>query len=1096
MQLGNFIPHPIAQTIGKIGNIAGMGIDAFQTGMDIGEGNYGSAAINAGSMIFPMALESQTFRRNSKYLKPGEPLYQFSPQASGSSKRVQYIEPFIATRHMTNNNLLANRGLLGALATETAIDTKEHGGMIKRADGGYSTTGYKADSPDRYNPYNLIPSGRITMKNVPHPVMGVDNYGNQQYMLPGGEYQFPGQQVFETPIMKEGGIPQRYKTMGFTHVGQKKAGDGQHKWKVLAKKGDSYKVVQGGYKGMQDFSQHHSEQRKKNFWSRMGGKDSAKATDPFSPLYWHKRLGTWETGGPVEMQGGGKTNPPIYVTDPHDPRLQAYQDSLEAYTTTNDIYKKAQSTGILNVSTGKNKTDGKAKTGDTIVPSKTKTFPYSKFKGDPGFDYNWYNRGTEQEMYPETINAFHNTRWYDPTIDWSVNYKQPVQPVLYQEPPQKSQIENGIPTYGFHRGTYSDAPIRKKQQLQSIPKDDNKPYDDDYGITTIDPFTGNTNYQHYNSRQEQKNAMKGIYPKQKYGGWLDSYQSGGWADPNRLATVNNPVRGISAGTPTLQGQHKNASPAELTPEEQSYQEIMNESMRSADPRRSAMDKAGAIARNPMTAAQYVVQGQPIPDYFEKGDRNLYDYAVDVLNPMTYVDAAKRTATLEHLRNMKSLQDLPGAALNTAIDAGALIGLGSELRARPNTFSVESPTAYQAGELKRPVTYGVEKTAGNWLKNYGAKSEKNLISSEIPAITKTTPTSEIDWAKWNSEIPNNPELLNEYNTIEQSSKKTGTWMKNPDGTKFEGTPEQFVQQNSSNFKKAFSNGHNEVWRGVTSHYPELKPYEAIFTGNKDLASHYTGNKNKLLTETDPVTSSGMYNLAHPKSTNSLTMDALGKEWGNVSLKDPSQVKELLEKRIPFYEQQIKKQKDFLESGTQNRDGSWSFPNTDIKYSNDLYKEGTKGYDELLHSSKESLKNIDNLVDNPRILQEMRSNLENKRNLEIDEYARIHKLTDENRKKLGTNIITDDIAKYIEDADLDFVRLNNIHDGAFGNVSIVNHKKGNYLKSLVGNNGMFDMTNPNIYKSLLPAGVTLGALKSAMSQQDTKQYGGKTGWLNKY
>jgi hypothetical protein len=66
---------------------------------------------------------------------------------------------------------------------------------------------------------------------------------------------------------------------------------------VLAKKGDKYKIVHGGYKGMKDFSQHGSEKRKKNFWNRMGGKDSSKATDPFSPLYWHKRFGTWAEGG-------------------------------------------------------------------------------------------------------------------------------------------------------------------------------------------------------------------------------------------------------------------------------------------------------------------------------------------------------------------------------------------------------------------------------------------------------------------------------------------------------------------------------------------------------------------------------------------------------------------------------------------------------------------------------------------------------------------------------------------------------------------------------------------------------------------------------
>jgi hypothetical protein len=95
-------------------------------------------------------------------------------------------------------------------------------------------------------------------------------------------------------------IPERYKNMGFTHVGQKMKGDGKHKWKVLAKKGDQYKVVQGGWRGMDDFSQHHSDKRKERFWDRMGGRNSAKAKDPFSPLYWHKRLGTWEEGGQID----------------------------------------------------------------------------------------------------------------------------------------------------------------------------------------------------------------------------------------------------------------------------------------------------------------------------------------------------------------------------------------------------------------------------------------------------------------------------------------------------------------------------------------------------------------------------------------------------------------------------------------------------------------------------------------------------------------------------------------------------------------------------------------------------------------------------
>lgn len=68
-----------------------------------------------------------------------------------------------------------------------------------------STKGYKKDSPDRDNPYNVIPSGNITMKDVPHPVFGIDNWHNMQLMMPGGEYKFPGSYVFEIPIKQTGG---------------------------------------------------------------------------------------------------------------------------------------------------------------------------------------------------------------------------------------------------------------------------------------------------------------------------------------------------------------------------------------------------------------------------------------------------------------------------------------------------------------------------------------------------------------------------------------------------------------------------------------------------------------------------------------------------------------------------------------------------------------------------------------------------------------------------------------------------------------------------------------------------------------------------
>lgn len=77
-----------------------------------------------------------------------------------------------------------------------------------------SVHGYRFNSPDRFNPVNVIPSGRISMQGVPHPVMGVDDYGNAVMMQPGGEYQFPGNMVTEVPV----------KSKTFKKMAQKKKG--------------------------------------------------------------------------------------------------------------------------------------------------------------------------------------------------------------------------------------------------------------------------------------------------------------------------------------------------------------------------------------------------------------------------------------------------------------------------------------------------------------------------------------------------------------------------------------------------------------------------------------------------------------------------------------------------------------------------------------------------------------------------------------------------------------------------------------------------------------------------------------------------------
>jgi hypothetical protein len=54
----------------------------------------------------------------------------------------------------------------------------------------------------------IIPSSDITMKGVNYPVLGIDDLGNQQMMMPGQDYTFPGDYVTEIPQMGKGGLRQ------------------------------------------------------------------------------------------------------------------------------------------------------------------------------------------------------------------------------------------------------------------------------------------------------------------------------------------------------------------------------------------------------------------------------------------------------------------------------------------------------------------------------------------------------------------------------------------------------------------------------------------------------------------------------------------------------------------------------------------------------------------------------------------------------------------------------------------------------------------------------------------------------------------------
>lgn len=116
-------------------------------------------------------------------------------------------------------------------------------------------------------------------------------YGYQK----GGAVKAEDVNPFDVRDMFESGGRVEYR--GHSFPGYNKpikapAGD-KHKKMVLVKRGDKIRLIKYGLRGMQDYTQHKDEKRRKNYLARSGGikNKSGQLTknDPFSANYWARR---------------------------------------------------------------------------------------------------------------------------------------------------------------------------------------------------------------------------------------------------------------------------------------------------------------------------------------------------------------------------------------------------------------------------------------------------------------------------------------------------------------------------------------------------------------------------------------------------------------------------------------------------------------------------------------------------------------------------------------------------------------------------------------------------------------------------------------
>jgi len=355
---------------------------------------------------------------------------------------------------------------------------------------------------------------------------------------------------------------------------------------------------------------------------------------------------------------------------------------------------------------------------------------------------------------------------------------------------------------------------------------------------------------------------------------------------------------------------------------------------------------------------------------------------------------------------------------------------------------EKAVKFKNSLQNQPVPQGATPPPPEGLMPYITPENPNPL---VYSRSYPTGQSEIDWAKWNPEIPKDKKLLKEYHDIEEMAKATNTWMKNADGTPFTlpdgklGTPEQFVQMQSKNFKKAFPEGVDITYRGDAEHYPALRPEnspffgKSIFTANEDLARFYTpkGPKAGYFTPFEPTAQQNLENYIAKNFKPGYTVQQFLKDYpqlsGGVAATETAGLHQLA----------IPKTKNVLNFNAAGQDFS--------------------------------------LLSDPAVYKKL-----------IEEGIIPH-----NRPTKGV-FDTDNIAEYIEKAGLDRAVIQNVDDGSIGTVLIHNQKPGKFAKSLRGNSGKFDMSNPDVYKALIPA-IGVGALKKIIDSKEEKKNGG---WLNKY
>jgi len=402
-----------------------------------------------------------------------------------------------------------------------------------------STTGYKANSKDKNKPKLRIPSNIITMKNVPHPVIGTGSDGSQQLMMPEQEYFFPNAEyVDEQPLAQRGAIitnnPNDPRLKAYN---------------------DSLILYNYGLriKGMMDKSPVDKAGKMKSTYGQPKG-----AIDPNIEL--HYPVPGFDNTLQIVVPSGYKDNFTGKVLSdqtlqkiklgksPEELKFQGSYD-FEDYPTDFNLYKNKPASFEYS-------------SGELNKSRKTKSV-----NGKTTYDSGW--KTDKDTRTVNSVDLFNTANRYYATP----NYKKPVQPVVYQKKPIFKRPEpNPITPIEFNPSNASS--VVPLPNMQRAEWDASKPTPFVFTNATGNYLEGkNTYFPDEQSLRKFAESQKNVSMQSSNGGatatgYLKSMKKGGkmgkkyisksYENGGELEVEGNQFQPISSETLVLKGpSHKN-----------------------------------------------------------------------------------------------------------------------------------------------------------------------------------------------------------------------------------------------------------------------------------------------------------------------------------------------------------------------------------------------------------------------------------------------------------------------------------------------------------------------------------------------------------